>query len=155
MAIDFYNAGMNAYEQGRFEEAISWFVQGSSDARCDFALAICYTSGKGVEKSFAKATHHYTLAANAGIPPAMTSAGFAYANALGVPQDIPKAVEYLKRAIENNELAAKITLAEIYAKGLSNEGGRKEAAQMLREVLQFGNDEEAIDVYNRYELYSA
>ena len=154
MSIDFYNAGMNAYEQGRFEEAVEWFEKGSEDGRCNFSMAICYTSGKGVEKSFAKATECYTKAADAGIPQAMSSAGFAYANALGVPEDIDKAIGYLKQAMNQGELAAKITLAEIYAKGLGD-GNRADAARMIREVLQFGNDEEALDVYSRYELHLA
>jgi TPR repeat protein len=155
MAIDNYNAGMNAYDAGRFEEAKEWFEKGEeSDPRCLYALAVQYYNGKGVEKNFKQSTHYYTLAADAGIPQAMTSAGFAYANCLGVPEDFEKAVKYLKMAVEHKEFAAQITLAELYAKGIGG-GSRKEAADMIREVLQYGNDDEAMDVYSRYELHLA
>lgn len=154
MAIDNYNAGMNAFDAQRFEEAKDWFEKGEDDARCLYALAVQYYNGKGVEKSFKQSTHYYTLAADAGIAQAMTSAGFAYANCLGVPEDFEKAVKYLKMAVEKGELAAQITLAELYAKGIGG-GTRKQAADMIREVLQYGSDDEANDVYSRYELHLA
>ncbi len=155
MAVDNYNAGMNAYDAGRYEEAKDWFEKGKeNDPRCLFALAVQYYNGQGVEKNFTQSTHYYTMAADAGIPPAMTSAGFAYANALGVPEDFDKAVKYLKEAVKHKELAAQITLAELYAKGIGD-GSRKEAADMIREVLSYGSDDEAMDVYSRYELHLA
>ena len=154
MAKDFYNAGMNAYDRGAFDEARSFYEQGEADPRCAFALAVLYYNAQGVEKDYTKSTHYYSVAADAGIPQAMTSAGFAYANALGVPEDFDKAIHYLKMAVAIEEPAAKITLAELYAKGIG-EGTRADAARMIREVLQFGSDEEAMDVYSRYELHLA
>lgn len=152
MAVDYYNAGMNAYQGGRYEEAYEWLVQGSEDPRCDYALGVMFYNGQGVERSYKRSTQHYAKAAEAGIVPAQVSAGFAYANALGVPEDFDKAVRYLKMASDAGEDAAKITLAEIYAKGYEG-GSRKEAAALLREVLSRGSSEEAMDIYARYELH--
>jgi uncharacterized protein len=153
--IDNYNAGMNAYESGEFVKAKEWFEKGKDeDPRCLYALAVQYYNGKGVEQSYKCSTDFYAQAADAGIPKAMTSAGFAYANALGVPEDFSKAIHYLKAAVSHKEFAAYITLAELYAKGIG-EGSRKEAAEMIREVLKYGSDEEAMDVYTRYELHLA
>lgn len=155
MAVDNYNAGMNAFDAGRFEEAKDWFEKGKAeDPRCLYALAVQYYNGKGVKQSYKESTLYYAQAADAGIPQAMTSAGFAYANALGVPEDFEKAVHYLKKAVEHKEFAGQITLAELYAKGIGG-GSRKEAAEMIREILKYGNDEEAMDVYSRYELHLA
>lgn len=154
MAVDFYNAGMNAYQGGRHQEAYDWLVQGSDDPRCDYALGVMFYNGQGVERNFKRSTEHYAKAAEAGIVPAQVSAGFAYANAMGVPQDFDKAAHYLKMAVKAGESAAKITLAEIYAKGEGG-GSRKEAAALIRDVLSTGNSEEAMDIYSRYELHKA
>ncbi len=151
MSIDFYNAGMNAYESSKYTEAYEYFIQNENDPRCAFALATLYYNGQGVTRDFKRSTHFYSIAADAGIIPAQVSAGFAYANAMGVPQDFKKAVGYLKKASEAGEASAKITLAEIYAMGEAN-GTREEAARLIREVLSYSNSEEAMDVYNKYEL---
>lgn len=152
MAIDYYNAGMNAFTAGKYKEAYEWLSQDEEDPRCHYALGVMYYNGQGVERNFKISTHHYTVAADAGILPAQVSAGFAYANAMGVPEDFDKAAYYLKMAVEQGDHAAKITLAEIYARGEAG-GDRQEAARLLREVLALNPSEEATDVYNRYELY--
>jgi hypothetical protein len=152
MAIDLYNAGMNAYSSGKYEEAVKWLKQAEDDPRCYYALGVIYYNGQGVARDFKQSTYYYALAADAGILPAQVSAGFAYANAMGVPEDFERAAHYLKMAVEQNDEAAKITLAEIYARGEAG-GTRDEAAKLLREVLAINPSEEATDVYNRYELY--
>ena len=152
MAIDYYNAGMNAYEAGKHKEAYDFLIQNDTDPKCAFALGVLFYNGEGVERDFKKSTHYYTLAAEAGITPAQVSAGFAYANAMGVPQDFQKAAYYLQPASKVGEASAKITLAEIYAMGEAG-GTRAQAAQLIREVLSFSNSEEAIDVYTKYELH--
>lgn len=154
MAIDFYAAGMNAYDGRRYEEAHKWFLQGIDDPRCAYALGTLYYNGQGVARDFKKSTYYYAQAAEAGILPAQVSAGFAYANAMGVPEDFDKAAHYLKMAVAQGEPAAKVTLAEIYAKGEGG-GSRKEAAVLIREVLATTGGEEAYDVYSRYELNNA
>lgn len=151
MAIDFYNAGMNAYSGRRFEEAYDWFMKDPEDPRCSYALGTLHYNGQGVERNFTKSTHYYAIAAEAGILPAQVSAGFAYANAMGVPEDFDKAKHFLLMAIAQGDVAAKITLAEIYAQGNAG-GSRKEAAIMIREVLASHGGEEAYEVYTRYEL---
>jgi TPR repeat protein len=152
MAIDFYNAGMNAYEAGKHQEAYAYLIQNDTEPKCAFALGVMYYNGEGIERDFKKSTHYYSIAAEAGITPAQVSAGFAYANAMGVPQDFTKAAYYLKPASEAGEASAKITLAEIYAMGEAG-GTRAEAAKLIREVLSFSNSEEAIDIYTKYELH--
>ncbi len=154
MSIDFYNAGMNAYEAGRHQEAHEYFIQDDSEAKCAFALGILYYNGQGIERDFKKSTEYYSIAAEHGIVPAQVSAGFAYANAMGVPEDFDKAVHFLKMAVAADEAAAKVTLAEIYAMGKAG-GTRKKAAILIREVLSVSNSEEAMDVYNKYELNMA
>ena len=154
MAIDYYNAGMNSYEAGKHKEAYEYLIQDDNDPKCAFALATLFYNGQGVERDFKKSTHYYSIAADAGITPAQVSAGFAYANAMGVPQDFQKAAHYLKPASEAGEASAKVTLAEIYAMGEAG-GTRAEAAKLIREVLSYSNSEEAMDVYNKYELNNA
>ena len=152
MAVDYYNAGMNAYEAGKHKEAYDFLIQNDTEPKCAFALGVLFYNGEGVARDFKKSTHYYTIAAEAGITPAQVSAGFAYANAMGVPQDFDKAAYYLKPACEAGEASAKITLAEIYAMGEAG-GDRSQAAKLIREVLSFSNSEEAIDVYTKYELH--
>jgi len=154
VALDFYNAGMNAYEAGKHKEAYEYLIQDDTNPKCAFALGVIYYNGEGVGRDFKKSTHYYSIAAEAGIVPAQVSAGFAYANAMGVPEDFEKAAYFLKPACEAGEASAKVTLAEIYAMGKAG-GTRKEAAKLIREVLSFTNSEEAMDVYNKYELNMA
>jgi len=154
VALEFYNAGMNAYEAGKHKEAYEYLIQDDTNPKCAFALGVIYYNGEGVERDFKKSTHYYSIAAEAGIVPAQVSAGFAYANAMGVPEDFEKAAYFLKPACEAGEASAKVTLAEIYAMGKAG-GTRKEAAKLIREVLSFTNSEEAMDVYNKYELNMA
>ncbi|HEX5711227.1 MAG TPA: hypothetical protein VFX68_07745 [Sulfuricurvum sp.] len=154
MIVDFYVTAMKYYEVGRFKDAFDLLSTAQDDPRCIYALGTMYYNGQGVERSFAKSTEYYAQAAEAGILPAQVSAGFAYANAMGVPEDFEKAAYYLKMAVAQGEPAAKITLAEIYAKGYAG-GSRKEAAEMIRDVLATTGGEEAYDVYSRYELNNA
>ena len=154
MSVDHYNAGMNFYEAGKHKEAYEHLIKDDENPKCAFALGVMHYNGEGVQRSFQKSTHYYSIAADAGIVPAQVSAGFAYANSMGVPQDFDKAAHYLKPASEAGEASAKVTLAEIYAMGQAG-GNRKEAAKLIREVLSFSNSEEAMDVYNKYELNMA
>lgn len=154
MAIDYYVAGMNAYQGGKFEEAIEWLSQAEDDPRACYALGVMYFNGQGVPRDTAASTRFYAKAADAGILPAQVSAGFAYANAVGVPEDFDTAARYLKPAAAAGESAAKITLAELYAQGHAG-GNRNEAARLLREVLSLGSSEEAAEIYTRYELHKA
>lgn len=152
MAIDFYHAGMNAYQTGDYMEAFEWLVQCKDEGHCAYSLGVMYYNGQGVTRDHRQSTLYYSKAAEVGILPAQVSAGFAYANAMGVPEDFEKAAYFLKMAVAQDDEAAKITLAEIYAKGEAG-GDRKDAARLLREVLAVSMPEEATDVYNRYELY--
>jgi len=154
MVVDFYVTAMKYYEVGRFKEVFEILASTPQDPRCVYALGTMYYNGQGVERSFAKSTEYYSIAAEAGILPAQVSAGFAYANAMGVPEDFDKAAYYLKMAVAQGEPAAKITLAEIYAKGYAG-GSRKEAAELIRDVIATTGGEEAYDVYSRYELNNA
>lgn len=154
MIVDFYVTAMKYYEVGRFKDAFDILTTSQEDPRCLYALGTLFYNGQGVERSFAKSTEYYSQAAEAGILPAQVSAGFAYANAMGVPEDFDKAAYYLKMAVAQGEPAAKITLAEIYAKGHAG-GSRKKAAEIIREVLATTGGEEAYEVYNRYELNNA
>lgn len=156
MSINYYNAAMNAFDTQNYEEAYNFFIEGIKaddlDARCHFGIAVLYYNAQGTTRSFKDSTYHYAKAAEAGIVPAQVSAGFAYANAMGVPEDFDKAAYYLKMAVAQNEASAKVTLAEIYAMNRAG-GTRQEAAKLLREVLAVSSSEEAMDVYNKYELH--
>ena len=154
MAVDCYNAGMNAYAQRRYEEACEWFMKDAEDPKCQYALGVLYANGQGVAQSFKEAARWYEKAAVAGIVPACNAIGFAYANALGVPEDFDKAAGYLKKACDAGEMAACITLGEIYAMGRGG-GSRAEAADIIKAAIDAGAGEEAHDVWNRYELWKA
>lgn len=151
MIVDFYVTAMKYYEVGRYKEAVELLTSSQDDPRCLYALGTMYYNAQGVERSFTKSTEYYAAAAEAGILPAQVSAGFAYANAMGVPEDFEKAAYYLKMAVKQGDSAAKVTLAEIYARGEAG-GSRKEASELIREVLATTGGEEAYDVYSRYDL---
>jgi len=155
MQENHYSLGMDLFGQRRYDDALEYFQAGIAlgDPRCEYALAVMYYNGQGVTKDYALSTAHYTKAADAGILPALVSAGFAYANSLGVPEDFDKAVGYLRQAVAMGDSAAKVTLAEIYSQGYQG-GSMREAAAMIKEVLRSGHNEEAMEVYTRYGLGS-
>jgi TPR repeat protein len=147
-----YNAGMNAFNQGKLDEAYEWFMKSPEDAGCQYALGIMHYNGEGATKSYKLSTQFFTKAADQGVIPAQQSAGFAYANALGVPEDFDKAAHYLKSAASAGDLPSIITLGEIYAMNRGG-GNRDEAAKMLKPLINDQHNEEALDVWNRYELW--
>ncbi len=65
MSINFYNAGMNAFEAGDYKEAYDYLIQDDQDPRCAFALGVLFYNGQGVERNFKRSTHYYTVAAEA------------------------------------------------------------------------------------------
>ncbi|WP_457597593.1 tetratricopeptide repeat protein [Hydrogenimonas sp.] len=152
MSVDHYEAGMNAYDQGCYEEAWRWFMQSPDDPRCQYALGVLHSNGQGVSRDFREAARWYEMAAEAGIVPAQNAIGFAYANALGVPEDFDRAARYLKMACDAGELAACVTLGEIYALGHAG-GNREMAADLIKAAIDAGAGEEAHEIWTRYELW--
>ena len=59
MAIDFYNAGMNAYQAGNYKEAYEWLIQCKDEGHCAYALGVLFYNGQGVERNFKSSTHYY------------------------------------------------------------------------------------------------
>ena len=150
--VDCYNAGMNAYAQGRFEEAKAWFEKDAENPMCQYALGVLHYNGQGTERDFIEAARWYEKAAEAGIVPAQRAIGFAYANALGVPEDFAKAARYLRLASDAGDIAARITLGELCAMDVGV-GSREEAADLIHSAIEAGAGEEAHDVWSRYELW--
>ncbi len=83
-----------------------------------FALGAAYERGDNIKQDIAKAFAHYSQAAEAGYPKAMTSIGLLYANGLHMQQNPRLAAKYFAMAASMNEAVAIVEAEKYDLKGL-------------------------------------
>lgn len=77
--------------------------------------------------------------AEAGDATAQTLIGEIYANGLGVPQDVPRAISWYAQADANGDIQASFQLALIYQSGIGVERNRQRAAALFRKAAEGGH----------------
>lgn len=80
-------------------------------------LGVCYLEGIEVEVDYDEAFRLLSAAADQGAPRSIANLADMYAQGLGTPQDIAKAVQLYER-VENVEFFAAIALGRTYSNGL-------------------------------------
>ena len=114
-------------------KALEWFRKGREGADDDsiWALAECYEYGVGVEADEAEAAKLYEEAARLNHSRAIAQIGFAHLNGnLGYEKDPKKAVEYLKRAADMDDVQALSELKRCYENGIGIKKSLREAAKL-------------------------
>lgn len=111
LGISYANGGMTGTPD--HEKAVDCYRQaalmGNPDAM--YCLAICYSNGYGVEKSYSIACEWYEQAAEYGHSQSLFNLGLCYENGWGVMTDYATAEKYIQRAAElgNKEAIRKLT----------------------------------------------
>jgi TPR repeat protein len=111
--------GWEAYDQGRFSEALEVWQplarQGNADAQIN--LGIMYDYGKGVAENPALAAHWYLRAAEQGHASAQFNLGQLYLQGKGVEQNTQLAIHWLQQAAHQDFAIAQYNLGVLYAEG--------------------------------------
>lgn len=96
------------------DQGLAWLRRGleQKDRYAAFLLGVCYDEAMGVQKNLEEAFKHFLMAAELGMPQAMTNVGTCYIDGKGIKRDEQKAVEWYRRAIEAKELLAIDNLIE-------------------------------------------
>lgn len=118
------------YEKsGKYAEVIKLYTHAADkgDVDAQFALAVCYDTGKGVKKDPYLAFQWYYRAAENGDSTAQQNVAYCYSHGYGVRENNDKAMMWLERAANNgNE----------YCKKLLKEIEEERQLQRQRELLQ-------------------
>ncbi|MGL5121351.1 MAG: tetratricopeptide repeat protein, partial [Plesiomonas shigelloides] len=96
--------------------ALAAAKQGNVEAQ--FAIAVRYDDGVGVEQDDAQALYWYQQAANQGEPVAQYNVGIFYSVGRAVAQDPAQAVLWYQKAAQQNFALAQYNLGSAYENGL-------------------------------------
>jgi TPR repeat protein len=80
-------------------------------------LGLCYLYGRDIEVDYKEALRLLSIAKDRGASRAIVNLAHMYAEGLGVPKDIPKAIRFYE-AVAGSELRAQLALGRIYSRGM-------------------------------------
>ncbi|MBF0425725.1 MAG: sel1 repeat family protein [Magnetococcales bacterium] len=98
-----------------------------NDPAAHFVMGTLYEGGAAVPRSYEKALHHYTLAAEAGRPEAQYNLGLLYQRGLGVTPDAEVAQIWYRRSAEQGFAPAMHNLASLLSPAAAREWYRRAA----------------------------
>ena len=101
-------------------------------ARSQYALAVHFTSGSGVERDFAQAALWYRRAAEQNDSAAQYNLGVAFMRGLGTAIARTEAAVWFRRAAENGHVLAQYNLALCYQSGSGVAADAEEAVRWLQ-----------------------
>lgn len=112
-----YEAGLNAYESGHYEAALSEWqpLADSGDPRAQFGLGMMYANGFGVDMNDEQALHWFNEAAAQGYAEAQYRIGVMHQNGWGVPMDDEAAADWYVKAAGQGYTDAQVALGQVYA----------------------------------------
>ncbi len=113
------DAGLAAFRQGRFAEALQAWQQAAEagDSRSALYVGVLYDSGSGVPQDAAQALIWYRRAAEAGSAVGAFNVGVLYDAGQGVPADPRQAAAWYRRAAAGGFGRAQYNLAMMYEAG--------------------------------------
>ncbi|WP_331895010.1 tetratricopeptide repeat protein [Magnetovibrio sp.] len=114
-----FEKGMQAYEQGDYEQAYAKMLALSEAGRADaqFNLGQFYRQGHGTAQNYVEAMRWYCRAAYGGDKNAVSFIGVMYEDGLGMPSDQVKAMQWYRMAADLNAPFGQLILAREYAEG--------------------------------------
>jgi TPR repeat protein len=80
-------------------------------------LGLCYLYGRDINIDYKEALRLLSSAKDKGASRAIVNLAYMYANGLGIPKDLVKAVKFYE-AVAQGEIRAQLELGRIYAQGL-------------------------------------
>ena len=110
---------IKAYRSGDYENAHALLgpLASGGDAKAQFALALLYHKGSGVEKDYEKAAKWYREAADGGNKAAQNNLGVMYRRGEGVEKDVREAFSLIWISAVRGYPRAEYNLANMYTKG--------------------------------------
>ena len=132
--------GLDAYEAGRFAEAVqSWQAAAlAGDAKAALYLGAAYDTGMGVAQDYGQALAWYQRAAEAGSAVGMFNAGVMYDAGRGVAQDPTQAAAWYGRAAAQGFGRAEYNLALMNEAGSGVPQNRDRAIQLYEAAAGHG-----------------
>ncbi len=127
-----FEAGVEAYENGRYDDAISVWEPLAEGGNVDALnmLAQLYRLGLGVQQDDKKAFDLYEQAANRGSDEAQVNVAFQLLTGKGVEQDREQAASWFAKASDRGNPLAQYNLGLMYEKGIGVEQDREFAAEL-------------------------
>src|SRR5215831_10258053 len=102
-------------------------------------LGLCYLYGRETDVNYPEAFRLLSIAKDKGASRAVANLAIMYAQGLGVPRDMAKAIRFYE-AVEEGEVRAQLELARIYARGIGVEADPKRALSLYTGIakLEYG-----------------
>jgi hypothetical protein len=113
------NAGVKAYLDGNYSEALKYILPEAQDGNpvAQSILGSMYWEGDGVPKSYQQGAFWFQEAAKRGDAFGQYSIGYGYEFGLGVPKDYSKAFTWYSRSAEQGYSEGQFRLAGLYFNG--------------------------------------
>jgi len=122
--------------------AAEWYARASNlgDLQAQHHIATMYRDGRGVARNFRQAEKYYVMAAEQGSGWAQMNLGLLYTHGGdGLPQDYGKAIDWFRKAADNNDPDAKYDLGWAYEAGLGVPKDRDQAIEWYRQAADQGH----------------
>ena len=121
------------------------------DANAQFALALRYADGDGVEQDQSKAVHWYQKAAEQGHAKAQFNLAVRYENGNGIERDQTKAVRWYLKAAQQGHSGAQFNLALCYRDGDGVQEDQWKASHWFHMAAEQGDAVAQFNLAVRYE----
>lgn len=121
------------------------------DANAQFALALRYADGDGVEQDQSKAVHWYQKAAEQGHAKAQFNLAVRYENGNGIERDQTKAVRWYLKAAQQGHSGAQFNLALCYKDGDGVQEDQWKASHWFHMAAEQGDAVAQFNLAVRYE----
>ena len=121
------------------------------DANAQFALALRYADGDGVEQNQSKAVHWYQKAAEQGHAKAQFNLAVRYENGNGIERDQTKAVRWYLKAAQQGHSGAQFNLAVCYRDGNGVQEDQWKASHWFHMAAEQGDAVAQFNLAVRYE----
>ena len=133
-------AGLQAFQEGRFAEALEEWRQAAAmgDARGALFTGVMYDTGIGATQDYAAALSWYQRAAAAGSAPGAFNAGVMYDAGLGVAPDPAKAAKWYAQAASMGFGRAAYALGLMYESGSGVPQDKAEAVRLFQQAAAHG-----------------
>ncbi|HIF10876.1 MAG TPA: sel1 repeat family protein [Sneathiellales bacterium] len=137
-----FDAGMAAYEQGDFNNAMTeWLpLAEAGDAEAQYRVGRLYGFGEGIEEDKSEALSWYRLAANQDHPIATYNLGVFYEHGYGISSDKQVAFEYFRKAAELGDITSASIVGGAHWLGKGVPEDKEEAVRWLRIAAEGGHD---------------
>lgn len=145
--------GMRLFNNGKYQEAMSYFMKPDAQKNPDVLnhIAYMYDFGLGVERNQQVAVKWYKKAAETGFKVAQFNLGLSYQKGQGVSKDLNEAIKWFRQSAEQGYAAAELKMAYLTVTGTGIKQDFKQAMKWYRLAAEHGK----INAYYQIGLFYA